>query len=84
MPDFSNPQYITIGNPDLRPEFASNLQLRYNNFDLITGNTFFGAITGAYTNDKIVNNVFIKGPGQCFYKRAGRAGSAIQKCRWGL
>lgn len=63
VPDFSNPQYITIGNPDLRPEFASNLQLRYNNFDLITGNTFFGAITGAYTNDKIVNNVFIKGPG---------------------
>ncbi|MFT3980487.1 MAG: outer membrane beta-barrel family protein [Ferruginibacter sp.] len=61
--DYSNPQYITVGNPDLKPEFASNLVLRYNNFDLITGNTFFGAITGSYTNDKIVNNVFVPNPG---------------------
>lgn len=61
--DYSNPQYITLGNPALRPEFASNLQVRYNNFDFISGNTFFGAITGSYTNDKIVNNVFVTGPG---------------------
>ncbi|RYD77757.1 MAG: hypothetical protein EOP53_12455, partial [Sphingobacteriales bacterium] len=62
--DSSNIQYITIGNPDLRPEFSNNLNLRYNNFDFITGNTFFGTINASFTNDKIVNNIFVTAPGR--------------------
>ena len=61
--DSSNPQFITVGNPELRPEFTNTLNLRYNNFDFISGNVFFGNIFGSFTNDKIVNNVFQKGPG---------------------
>lgn len=56
--DSSNVQYITIGNPDLRPEFTNNLGIRYNNFDFISGNVFFGTINASFTNDKIVNNTF--------------------------
>lgn len=56
--NYSNPQYITIGNPDLRPEFSNSLNLRYNNFDFITGNVFFGSINASFTNDKIVSNIF--------------------------
>ena len=54
--DSSNLQYITIGNPDLKPEFTNNLGIRYNNFDFISGNVFFGTINASFTNDKIVNN----------------------------
>lgn len=61
--DSSNPQFITVGNPELRPEFTNTLNLRYNNFDFISGNVFFGNIFGSFTDDKIVNNVFQKGPG---------------------
>ncbi|MCP9752056.1 outer membrane beta-barrel protein [Ferruginibacter sp. HRS2-29] len=56
--DYSNPQYITLGNPDLKPEFNNNVNIRYNNFDFITGNVFFGNLNFSYIKDKIVNNVF--------------------------
>ena len=55
--DYSNPQYITIGNPSLRPEFTNTLSMRYNNFDFISGDVFFGNISFSFTRDKIVNNV---------------------------
>ncbi len=61
--DFSNPQFITIGNPNLRPEFNNVLSVRYNNFDFISGNVFFGNISASFTNDKIVSNVANKGFG---------------------
>lgn len=48
---------IIIGNPDLRPEFANTINARYNNFDFVTGNVFFGNISFTLTNDKIVTNV---------------------------
>ncbi|MDB5201064.1 MAG: hypothetical protein JWQ27_473 [Ferruginibacter sp.] len=56
--DYSNPQYITIGNPDLKPEFTNTLGMRYNNFDFITGNVFFGNLNFSLIKDKIVNNTF--------------------------
>ena len=56
--DHSNPQYLTVGNPGLKPEFTNTLSMRYNNFDFITGNVFFGNISFSFTKDKIVNNVF--------------------------
>ena len=62
--DNTNPQYVTIGNPDLRPEFTNSLNLRYNNFDFITGNVFFGSINASFTNDKIVSNVRNLGAGK--------------------
>jgi len=61
--DSSNRQFIVVGNPDLRPEFTNTLSMRYNNFDFISGNVFFGNLTASFTNDKIVNNVFDKGFG---------------------
>lgn len=54
--DNSNSLYITKGNPDLKPEFTNTLSTRYNNFDFISGNVFFGSISGSFTTDKIVTN----------------------------
>lgn len=62
--DFSNPQNTVVGNPDLRPEFNNTFSMRYNNFDLISGNVFFGNLTASYVKDKIVSNVLQKGPFQ--------------------
>ena len=61
--DYSNPQYVVVGNPNLRPEFTNTLSLRYNNFNFIKGDVFFGNINFNYTQDKIANNVFNKGIG---------------------
>lgn len=61
--DYSNPQYITVGNPNLRPEFSNTISMRYNNFDFITGNVFFGHLMASLTNDKIVNNTINRGFG---------------------
>ncbi|MEJ7611881.1 MAG: outer membrane beta-barrel protein [Ferruginibacter sp.] len=55
--DYSNRQNIVIGNPDLRPEFSNTISMRYNNFDFISGNVFFGNISASFTRDKIVSNV---------------------------
>lgn len=56
VPDYSNQLYVTIGNPDLRPEFTNTFSMRYNNFDFISGNVFFGNLLFSFTNDKIVTN----------------------------
>ena len=61
--DYSNPQYLVTGNPNLRPEFTTMLSMRYNSFDFISGNVFFGNISASFTNDRIVNNVFRKADG---------------------
>ena len=54
--DYSNPQFITIGNPDLKPEFTNTFSMRYNNFDFVSGNVFFGNISASMTQDKIVSS----------------------------
>ncbi len=54
--DRSNQQFITVCNPDLKPEFTNTLSMRYNNFDMISGNVFFGNISASFTQDKIVSS----------------------------
>ena len=56
VPDYSNQLFVTVGNPDLRPEFTNTFSMRYNNFDFISGNVFFGNLLFSFTNDKIVTN----------------------------
>jgi hypothetical protein len=55
--DISNPQYQTVGNPDLKPELYHNFSLFYNNFNFIKGNVFFVGGNLSIVQDKIVNNV---------------------------
>ncbi len=55
--DYSNPQNIVIGNPSLRPEFTNTFSTRYNNFNFISGDVFFGNLSASFVKDKIVSNV---------------------------
>ncbi|MEO3402286.1 outer membrane beta-barrel protein [Mucilaginibacter sp. CAU 1740] len=54
--DFSNALYPVKGNPNLKPEFANNFTLRYNNFSFQTGDIFFTNLNFTATQNKIVQN----------------------------
>ncbi|WP_158557120.1 TonB-dependent receptor domain-containing protein [Mucilaginibacter conchicola] len=55
--DFTNALFPVQGNPNLRPEFANNLSLRYNAFSFQTGNIFLISANYTKTDHKVVQNV---------------------------
>lgn len=55
--DSSNVQFPVIGNPNLDAEFNTRVGIRYNNFDMKTGNVFFSFISFNTTSNKIVKDV---------------------------
>jgi hypothetical protein len=54
--DYSNPSFITQGNPDLKPTFTNTVQLRYNNYGIESGNLFFFNLRLQKADNQIVNN----------------------------
>lgn len=64
VPDNSNPLYIVLGNPNLKPEFNNNLNLNYNSMDFATMNFVFAGLMFDNTINKIVN--------QNYYDSIGR------------
>lgn len=55
VPDISDPLNITEGNPELRPEYAHNLNASYVQFNPETMRSFFSMLFFTYTQDRIVN-----------------------------
>lgn len=55
VPDVSDPLNIVTGNPELRPEYAHNVQLNYGSFNQENLRSFFTGIFFTYTKDRIVN-----------------------------
>ena len=54
--DFSNALYPVQGNPNLKPQFTNNLQIRYNSFDFNTGNILFTYLNFQQINNYITTN----------------------------
>lgn len=54
VPDVSDPLNITEGNPDLKPEYAHNMNLNFVSFNPENFRSIFGGIFATYTQDKIV------------------------------
>jgi hypothetical protein len=52
--DNSNPQYIIIGNSELQSEFINEFSLQYRNFNMVSGNAFFGNLSFKSIKNKIV------------------------------
>lgn len=52
----ANAQFYTTGNPNLNPEFTNRLNIRFNDFNIATGNVIFTNLSYSYTQDKIVTN----------------------------
>jgi len=61
--DVSNPQNIRTGNPDLKQEFAHNLNMGYNKFVLASFQFIAFNINGSLTQNKIVNSIDTLGRG---------------------
>lgn len=55
VPDNSNPLYIQLGNPDLKPSFSNNLNLSYNSFNAASLRGFFANVSANITSNKVVN-----------------------------
>ncbi|RCH55639.1 hypothetical protein DJ568_07055 [Mucilaginibacter hurinus] len=53
--DLSNALYPVLGNPNLKPEFTNDFNIRFNNFSFESGNTFFTRLSFTQTNDKVVS-----------------------------
>ncbi len=62
--DVSNPQAIVSGNPNLKPSINHNVNLSYNNFNLISGKVLFTNLTFSTIKNQIVNNSISKGSGR--------------------
>lgn len=55
--DQSNPQYLTEGNPLLRPSTSHNFNTNFNNFNFGTGRIFLINLGFNFVDNQIVNNV---------------------------
>ena len=64
VPDQSNQQNITLGNPELKPSMNHNLNFSYNNFNLISGKVLFTNFTLSTIKNQIVYNTIDNGAGR--------------------
>ncbi len=55
VPDNSNPLSISLGNPDLRPEYAHSLTANYNYFDPARGRTVLVLLSSQAVQHRIVS-----------------------------
>ena len=53
--DFSNQQSAYAGNPDLKPSINHNINLSYNNFNIISGKVIFTNLTFSTIRNQIIN-----------------------------
>jgi len=58
FPNYSDPQNISIGNPDLKPEFTNLFEVSYNNA-YKSGSNFLATLFFKYTTDPITRYVYI-------------------------
>ena len=61
--DVSNPQNIKTGNPDLKQEFAHNLNIGYNKFNIFNFQFIAFNVNTSFTQNKIVNSIDTLGRG---------------------
>jgi hypothetical protein len=64
--DSSNLQYVTAGNPNLKPSINHGVNLSYNNFNFISGKVLFANINFSTIKNQIVSNIVNKGAGRQF------------------
>ena len=73
--DVSNPQNIKTGNPDLKQEFAHNLNMGYNKFVLANFQFIAFNVNASLTQNKIVNSIDTLGKGVQFTKPVNMNGA---------
>jgi len=56
QPDYSNPENVIYGNPDLKPSFSNSINFRYYKFDLKSGSSLFTNLSFNTVENQIVTN----------------------------
>ncbi|WP_316830476.1 outer membrane beta-barrel family protein [Pedobacter aquatilis] len=64
----TDPLNITLGNPDLRPSFRSNLNARYSSYKVLTSQSIYIGGSYSFTNNPIVSNVITDAAGKSTYQ----------------
>jgi len=54
--DVSNPQYVVVGNANLKPEFMNMVSLQYRHFSIQSGSSLFTNFSFTHIQDKVVTN----------------------------
>jgi hypothetical protein len=62
--DESNLQNFSTGNPNLKPAITHNVNVSYNNFNLISGKVLFTDLSISTIKNQIINNTINKGAGR--------------------
>jgi hypothetical protein len=57
VPDVTDQKNISLGNPNLKPEFDHHFVVNYNNFDNISGRSFFFNLNTTVVQQNISNNI---------------------------
>jgi hypothetical protein len=52
----TNPLYIVLGNPDLRPSFSSNINISYNSFKMLSEQNLWISGNFSFTSNAISSN----------------------------
>ncbi len=64
VPDQSNQQNVTLGNPNLKPSINHSMNLSFNNFNFISGKVLFTNISFSTIKNQIVYNNINSGAGR--------------------
>ena len=59
--DISNQQAATKGNPFLKPAINHNINISFNDFNIVTGRVVFTNITFSTIQNQIINNIISRG-----------------------
>ncbi|HMH34575.1 MAG TPA: TonB-dependent receptor, partial [Puia sp.] len=59
-----DPLNISIGNPELRPQFSNNVQLGYNDYNEISSRYIYSSISVNFTEDAISSRDYIDSVGR--------------------
>jgi hypothetical protein len=58
VPNNNNPNYITIGNPDLLPVYNHNFSANFNSFRPVTGLNMWSGINAKFSNNDFGNSTY--------------------------
>lgn len=64
----TDPLNITLGNPDLRPSFRSNISANYNSYKVLTNQSIYIGAYYSFTSNPIVSNVFTDAAGKSTFQ----------------
>lgn len=56
VPNNSNPNYITLGNPALLPSYEHHFELNFNSFKPISGKNIYAGMNALFTNNDFSNS----------------------------